>query len=207
MNKSKKYRGVFLPAILFVLMISGCNSVQEVSTFIDKEEPQSILMFTYNEDNHSIGNLYYQEENKEKEQIAQNVKYDGYKLMPNSKAILFLDTDNALWYKAPGNESEKISLNVSSFAFCKDESTISFITADKDNPDSPAELYIKKINSEKEKIASDMAHYSDLSYSTFMSDNGDVIFWSNKDGGLYKKEGMNDKEKISANANIFSVKK
>ena len=126
--------------------------------------------------------------------------------MPDSKAILFLDADNVLWYKAKGKEKEKISSNVTSFDFCKDESTISFITVNDDNVDSPAELYIKKMDSEKEKIASDLAHYSDLSYSTFMSDNGDVIFWKDKDNSLYKKEGINEKEKISANADSFSVK-
>ena len=93
----RRYIAAFLFIILFGLLFSGCHSVEQVSTFVDEQKPQSVLLFTFSETNRSVGTLFYLKEESEKELIADNVKAGEYKLMPKSEAVLFIDSDNVLW--------------------------------------------------------------------------------------------------------------
>jgi len=198
---------VICSAIVIVLFIlCACNQDTQTSLFVDEEQEQGFLMFTGGTDNVDIGDLYYKSSGKEKEKIGENVKKNQYLLFPNSQAVLFLDQSGVLYYKAQGSEKEKISDRVldSSFSFSSDEQTVAFITKNDENNETPTELYIKKLNSEKEKITSDMSNESGR-HSYSLSGDGSIIFYINKDNVLYKKSGQSDKEKIGSEVTNFSI--
>ena len=202
----RRYIAAFLFIILFGLLFSGCHSVEQVSTFVDEQKPQSVLLFTFSETNRSVGTLFYLKEESEKELIADNVKAGEYKLMPKSEAVLFIDSDNVLWYKAQGSEKEKFSSDVRDFDFSADESTVSFVSLPENSDYQNATLYIKKFGAEKEKMGSDIAEGSDGNYLTYMSDDGGVMFWKTNANDLYRKANGNEKEKIGTDVLTFFMK-
>lgn len=195
-----------LSAVIVLLSLSACNMNVQTSLFVEDDQEQGFLIFTGGEDNIAIGDLYYKSSGKEKEKLGEKIKKNEYLLFPNSKAVLFLDENGVLYYKAQGREKVKISDSVkdSSFAFSSDEQTIAFITKNDDNTETPAELYIKKLDSEKEKITSDMSNTSGR-HSYSLTADGSTVFYINKDSVLYKKPRQSDKEKIGSEVTSFSI--
>ena len=202
----KKIRILVLGIILLLTFVT-CGLIQQTSNdYTDPDETPAVLIFAGSADDAGLGELYYQSLNTEKEQIADNVKKDEYLLMPETKAILYLDNEGILYLKQQGIEKEIISDQVvpSSFTYSEDETTISFLRKADDKEDSLSELYIKKIGLEKEKITSDMKPNAGSSLYNISKDASE-IFYVNNDKVLYKKTASGDKEKIDSDVSAFTV--
>lgn len=142
-----------------------------------------------------------------KEMLASTALKDEYILAPNTHAVLLLNKEEELYFKAPGSEKSKIASDVlnSSYCFSKDESTIAFLVKSGTEENPTADLYIQKIGQEKEKVAAGLKLVMSKSDYKISADASNVLYLD-AESVLYSWSAATaDKEKLAGDVTQFEA--
>ena len=105
--------------IVLALLCSCSNNTPTLSGDVSYKEAElldytkvynttAILMFEANSNSNEIGTLYIKGFDKEDEKIATNVYKEKYTLFNNNN-VVYIDSDNSLFFKEYGKESKKVA--------------------------------------------------------------------------------------------------
>jgi hypothetical protein len=213
----------FLFLILLVSFISGCSS-SDSATLKDKKPDKvhhNFLLFKedhVNEDGESIGDLYIQSLDSEREKIASDVVQSSYVYVNSKDKVLFLDEESNLYEFKVGKDKVKLADEVYYFDGQYSEDIVTYLNNDSD-------LYLIK-DGEEEKIASEVnqkeivgddIYYSDydgnfsvynmesrqessiaddVTYFQLLNKDGDTVYL-NDDSMLYYKKAGEESVKVS----------
>lgn len=209
-TKKKKTSKVVIVSLMVILLSIGTGFTAYkvlnpentlTRTYIDNYELNSLLIMEYGESKESnSGNLYFQNEGKEKQLIAKEVDFDGYIFAPKTNQVAYVDKSSSLFITKLDGESIEIAkqVNADYICFTPDEENIIFC-ADKDNSNV---TYIYNIEDDsKEKLC-------DSGYA-FLSQKYDevskTLYFIDENRGFYKYNKEAGKEKIKKDVYDFKV--
>lgn len=123
-----------------------------------------VTYMKYDGDPHSATLYQYKIDDDSKEKIASEVNY--FKVSDDGKTIIYMNTENSLYFKKSDQDKEKMSSDISSLKYINEEfNTVYYIKEDS--------LYKQVIGEDKEKIVSDIFNIIEI------YDSGEIYYIKN----------------------------